>query len=403
MGDHVDEQKGNDDESQSPATAATVLGEERLGQVLRAIFDPNDSTFQRLECPQPEGEGLAARYESLKATTTTTDSSPDADAIKYFFALDLTQCVDLLPRLLGSVVEAIRFLGPENCALSIVEGNSDDGTPEVLEAITKEVEALGTEYFFQTSDVNPKANQGNTGGRIVGLAQLRNLALQPMLDDARRYTSPNTTVIFLNDVAICMEDILELVYQRSALGADMTCAMDWTYVGPNPTFYDVWISRTITGESFFDIPEDKSWNFAWNLFWNDSETRKRFNAHLPFQVFSCWNGATAFTAEPIVSKEVKFRSSNTGECFQGEPELLCKDLWYKGHGKIAVVPSVNLEYTDDRGKDIKALKGYTSKWVGLEQDEKSRIDWQLQPPAQVKCMEVLEMHDWRPWNETLER
>lgn len=67
------------------------------------------------------------------------------------------------------------------------------------------------------------------------------------------------------------------------------------------------------------------------------------------------------------------------------------------------MPSVNLEYTDDRGKDIKALKGYTSKWVGFEQDHKSHIDWQLQPPDQVKCMEVLEMSDWRPWNETLER
>lgn len=141
--------------------------------MIRAIFDPSDSTFQRLECPKPEG---LARYEPLKEITNTdTTSSSSEDAIKFFFALDLTQCVDLLPRLLGSVVETIRFLGPENCALSI---NSDDGTPEVLEAIASEVEALGVEYFFQTSNINPKS-----GGRIVGLAQLRNLALQPMLDD----------------------------------------------------------------------------------------------------------------------------------------------------------------------------------------------------------------------------
>lgn len=246
-----DDAVGNTDAgSQSPA--AKILGEERLGQVVRAIFNPKDSTFQRLECPQPKG---LARYEPLKTTTAGTHSSPEA--VKFFFALDLTQCVDLLPRLLGSVVETVRFLGPENCAISIVEGNSDDGTPEVLDAIAHEVEALGTEYFFQTSNIDPKAE-----ARIVSLAQLRNLALQPMLDDTRRYTSPNTTVVFLNDVAICMEDILELVYQRSLLGADMTCAMDWTYVGANPTFYDVWISRTITGESFFNIPGDRSWDFV---------------------------------------------------------------------------------------------------------------------------------------------
>lgn len=177
-------------------------------------------------------------------------------SIKYFFALDLTQVVELLPRLLGSIVETIRFLGPEICALSIVEGNSNDGTNEVLEAIRPEIEALGTEYFFQSSDVNPK-----DGERIFSLAKLRNLALQPLLDDARRY-SAQSTVVFLNDVAICMEDILELVYQRSLLGADMTCAMDWTYVGRDPTFYDVWISRTLKGESFFRIPEDRSWDYV---------------------------------------------------------------------------------------------------------------------------------------------
>ncbi|KUI61197.1 Alpha-1,3-mannosyltransferase CMT1 [Cytospora mali] len=337
---------------------------------------------------------LLARYETLKAPA---DITTDSDSIKYFFALDLTQVVELLPRLLGSIVETIRFLGPENCALSIVEGNSDDGTPEVLAAIRPEIEALGTEYFFQSSDVNPKEGEGQ---RIVSLAKLRNLALQPLLDDARRY-SADSTVVFLNDVAICMEDILELVYQRSFLGADMTCAMDWTYVGRDPTFYDIWISRTMTGESFFKIPEDGSWDYAWNLFWEDNDTKSRYSAHLPFQVFSCWNGAVTFTAELILNREVLFRSNKPGECFQGEPELFCKDMWYKGWNKIAVVPSVNLEYTDDRGKDLKALKGYTSSWVGPEQDEKSKIDWNPNPPDQVKCMEVLERPEWRPWNETL--
>jgi alpha-1,3-mannosyltransferase len=36
-----------------------------------------------------------------------------------------------------------------------------------------------------------------------------------------------------------MEDILEIIHQRKALGAYQTCAMDWTYVGEHPTFYEV--------------------------------------------------------------------------------------------------------------------------------------------------------------------
>lgn len=251
-----------DAEVEVPVETPKVLSDVALSEQVRAIFDPADRTFQRLECPVPTA-GLA-RFEILKSPLgTTTDiagttTGLDSDSIKYFFALDLTQVVDLLPRLLGSIIEAIRFLGPENCALSIVEGNSDDGTPEVLEAIRPEIEALGTEYYLQSSNVNPKEGEGQ---RIIGLAKLRNLALQPMLDDARRY-SEQSTVIFLNDVAICMEDILELVYQRSFLGADMTCAMDWTYVGRDPTFYDVWVSRTMSGESFFRIPEDRSWDYV---------------------------------------------------------------------------------------------------------------------------------------------
>lgn len=64
-----------------------------------------------------------------------------------------------------------------------------------------------------------------------------------------------------------------------------------------------------------------------------------------------------FTAEPFLINEVAFRRNNPGECYQGEPELLCKDLWYEGCGKIAVVPSVNLEYTDERSMNVKAAKG----------------------------------------------
>lgn len=240
-----------------------MLGKERLAEFVQAVFDPADQTFQRLECPEPSEAGLA-RYQTLKPPARARPGPPAraSKPVSFFFALDLTQCVDLLPRLLGSIVEAIRFLGPEHCVLSIVEGVSGDGTPEVLGAIAPKLRALGAEYFLQTSSVDSKATGQHVGSeRIVRLAQLRNQALQPMLDNARRYDA-STTVIFLNDVAACMEDILELVYQKALLGADMTCAMDWIFVGNTPIFYDVWISRTITGRSFFKIPDTGSWDYV---------------------------------------------------------------------------------------------------------------------------------------------
>jgi alpha-1,3-mannosyltransferase len=52
-----------------------------------------------------------------------------------------------------------------------------------------------------------------------GYAKLRNLAVRDLVLRPERY-DPNTTVVFSNDVALCMEDVLELIHQRTLQGAD---------------------------------------------------------------------------------------------------------------------------------------------------------------------------------------
>ncbi|KAL0942163.1 alpha-mannosyltransferase cmt1 [Colletotrichum truncatum] len=353
---------------------------------INAILDPEDKNFPRLDCPRLDVE----RYQYLKPTSKLKKP-------KFFIALNIRQKADLLPRLMGSIVETLHFFGPENCVLSIVEGNSNDGTYEILKELASEIEKLGTKYHFDRSDLDPGA-----GDRIKKLAELRNMAIAPLVNDPQKYAS-DTTVLFLNDVAICLEDILELAHQRLYLSADMTCGFDWTYVGPDPTFYDVWISRTIAGDSFFEIPPDGNWNSAWNIFWNEETSRRRFFDHKPIQVFSCWNGAVAMTARPLLDQIVRFRAPTQSECFQGEPQLFCKDLWYNGFGKIAVIPSVNLEYSDDAGRKIKASKGYTSQWVGGEDKiEDFKLDWKVDPPEKVKCIPSYDKQTFEPWNQGLE-
>ncbi|KAM0234497.1 hypothetical protein ACHAPO_006386 [Fusarium lateritium] len=297
---------------------------------------------------------------------------------------------------MGSIVETIKYLGPERCALSIVEGNSPDGTADVLVALHPFLEELGIRYFYNNSVINP-----SKGPRIRKLAQLRNLALEPLFKE-KVPASDETTVLFINDVAACPDDLLELVHQKRNLNADMTCAMDFTYAGPDPTFYDVWVARTLAGDTFFPIPEDGSWDNAWDLFRGNREARMAYDAHLPFQVFACWNGATAFTAAPILHG-LRFRDPKKDECFQGEPQLFCKDLWHKGYRKIAVVPSVSLEYTDARGQDIKKLKGFTNEVVQHMDESKANIDWQYEPPEKVKCMPSFDRQTWLPWDESLKR
>ncbi|RDW66602.1 hypothetical protein BP5796_09351 [Coleophoma crateriformis] len=352
---------------------------------------PKDASFPRLDCPVRNSE----RYTYLRLNSTVETSSTRRP--KYFFALDLHQCVNILPRLLGSIVETMQVLGPENCVLSIVEGRSTDGTYKVLKLLRVEIDKIGATYILTGSELNP-----SVGDRIKSLAKLRNQAVKPLMEHPEQF-SPETTVVFLNDVSICMEDILELVHERVYQNADMTCGLDWTFVGQDPTFYDVWIARGMTGDTFFDIPEDGNWNSAWNLFWNDAQAAQKVRAHRPFQVFACWNGAVAFTAKPLLEHKVRFRHPSEQECFQGEPQLFCKDIWYTGFGKITVIPAISLEYTDAGARRIKDLKGYTSNWVGHEPDGETeeKIEWENNPPALVKCMPSYSSQSWLPWNETL--
>ena len=87
------------------------LDEQRVKNVepyLKAIMDPKDKKFPRLRCPRPMKE----RYEILRRRrnfATRWDTPPR----QWYFALNLYQCAHVLPRLMASVVEAIRFLRPE--------------------------------------------------------------------------------------------------------------------------------------------------------------------------------------------------------------------------------------------------------------------------------------------------
>ncbi len=76
----------------------------------------------------------------------------------------------------------IRLLGPSNCALSIVEGRSRDGTYEILKTLgpTLSQDLPDLLYYFTTNAVDPK---GGTENRIVALAALRDQALSPMYNN----------------------------------------------------------------------------------------------------------------------------------------------------------------------------------------------------------------------------
>jgi alpha-1,3-mannosyltransferase len=189
-----------------------ILSHEAVQSQLHAILDGDAlGLHSRLECPVPD----SSRYHYLRVSEES-----NRDAIRYFVALSLRECLPLLPTLLGGIIETIRFLGPKHCALSIVEGNSPDGTAEVLAALQENLGDWTNTHFILNNSINPLEKD-----RFPTLAKLRNMALAPVFKNPDRYL--NATILFINDVAICAEDPLELFHQRVLQEADMTCAMDW--------------------------------------------------------------------------------------------------------------------------------------------------------------------------------
>lgn len=359
----------------------------KVQEHLQSILNSSVEGVPRLDC-QPFN---TKRYSGLGRLPTSTKKR------RYIFAMDLYQSAHVIPQLLGSVVDVIRLLGPEFCVVSIVEGRSTDGTFEILKSLGSEMEKLGVAYYLSCNEYNPN---GEGMDRISTLAELRNQALRPLIQQPGFFDF-TTTIIFLNDIAPCAEDILELIHQRILLKADMTCAMDWVNLDDGGTFYDAWIGRQINGDLFFEVPQSTSWDFSKNLFWNHEESRVRYLLGNPVQVFSCWNGAVAITAKPFLEGQIQFRTEREGECHLGEPVHLAKDLWRLGYGKIAVLPSVNVGYNVDDSAGAKKSHGSVSLWTEKESPQANKILWLEKPPGQIKCLGSWDRPSWEPWDPTV--
>lgn len=358
-----------------------ALSAHEVTTYLEEIMGEGNGSMWRVQC----STSIAARYDSLQATTESDGR------IQYLFALDLYQATLVLPSLLGSIVQTIRFLGPKRCAVSFVEGRSTDGTYQILTALKDELERLGALFYMSTSDVSP---QDGKQDRMEGLAFLRNLALAPLIMDKAKY-SPDAQVVFLNDVHLCPHDVLELLYQQKMQHATMTCGMDWSHGGA--IFYDMYVARSIVGETFWQIAQDGGWQFTANLFWADRQTRAKYIHHQPFQIYACWNGGAVISARPIMDRLIHFRRNVQDECYMGEPTLFAKDLWRLGLGRIQVVPTVNVGY-DNRTEEARDMRGRVEDTLNMTSGDLQTelVEWQESPPSLVKCMPQFHEPYWVP-------
>jgi alpha-1,3-mannosyltransferase len=160
-------------------------------------------------------------------------------------------------------------------------------------------------------------------GRIEQLSKFRNFATQPMFWDTFK---PFDKLLFINDVYLCMDDVLELMHETGVQSSDMSCGFDYFREGHDSVrFYDVWVSRSLSGNM---IGETK-------MFAKDPASRVQYEKGHSLQAYSCWNGMALMNTKPFYENNVRFRRSDKtekDECEASECKLIAKDFWLLGYG-----------------------------------------------------------------------
>ncbi|WWC92529.1 uncharacterized protein L201_007488 [Kwoniella dendrophila CBS 6074] len=283
------------------------------------------------------------------------------------------------------------FLGPESLVFSLIEGDSADGSGEIISyAMRAHLLNIGVPpENINIKTFAPKFDWEQIH-RIEQLAKMRNEGMKPFYDTLPSGLSPDgnpwTGIVYYNDVYLSATHFLELMHQHFKQDADMTCG--WDHAGK--WFYDGWVGRDMSGDLYTPFPvKEEDQNLPQKLFPSSPPTLSRYNQMLPFQVFAGWNGITVLNPQPFYAPyNVRFRrgkprTEKFWECQASESSFISWDFWKYGFSRIQVVPGVHATY----GKEDAMLRGWV-EWPnpgnGLSED----IDWQDEPPSKVRC------HDW---------
>ncbi|BGP49713.1 hypothetical protein JCM10450v2_005618 [Rhodotorula kratochvilovae] len=319
--------------------------------------------------------------------------------LTYFVAINLYDSSAVLPSLIRALYSLVSSLGPSRFHISIYENGSKDDTPVQLFLLAKLLKQLGAGYTIVS---DPKRRAGwPEGKRIEGLANLRNLVLQPL------YDAPAGTwdrVLFLNDVHLCEAELLEILLQHEVQDADMSCGMDFKelripeFEGNYPLlFYDVWVSRDMQGLPFYEIKQPSGeWTLPSRIM-PQSDSRFRYDSLLPTQVYSCFNGVTVLDASLFAAPHsLRFRPEPSGTDEHSECFLLCSDIW-------KALSPLRLDGTPNklgRGARIqivpRASVGYRVAEYEKARKDRNTTAFEVEG-AERRAQNALEMVEWERW------
>eukprot|EP00842_Homolaphlyctis_polyrhiza_P004159 jgi/Hompol1/4744/HPOL_000501-RA len=237
------------------------------------------------------------------------------------------------------VLRLVDFIGKDRVYVSIYENGSTD--KPLLRVLGEFLLAYDIRHTMVLSD---SVSDFTNSNRISLLAKYRNLAIDPLFGLADHYDR----IVFINDVFHCLDDTLELLYQTELQDTDITCGFDYEKPG---WLYDTWVMRTISGNQVRDFDYQ-------GFFVYDPPSRARYELGLPVQGYSCWNGISVLNSEPFYKHAVRFRQGDIagGECAASECQLIAKDFWSHGYGRVLMVPQAKVVYDLKHHAQVRADK-----------------------------------------------
>ncbi|KAF5371766.1 hypothetical protein D9758_003584 [Tetrapyrgos nigripes] len=348
------------------------------------LFSSSSNTSYSPLNPPPSVYTSFLSQDSDSLTPSNNGRGPH----KYFFAINLYNSFDIIPDLFSTLFRVSSILGYPNVFVSIYENGSTDQTKALLRIYDALTRAVGLRVTIRTSS----RTRGAFNHRIEYLAEVRNAAFVPLHELRETQGEYFDTIVFMNDILPCVDDLLELIYQSRLNSAGITCAADYMYHSElgQPVFYDNWVARDINGTALENAPFEGIFHHG--------PSQSRFQTHLPVQVQSCWNGIAVLDPAPFYefrptreggSGPVKFRMARIvdGECSASECSLICNDYWEKGYGRILMIPRVKLAYDSHTStspkkvyetlhpqrRNLTSIRGY-AKIGGLTDTENPKTD-----------------------------
>lgn len=168
-----------------------------------------------------------ARSHISKRSTRSDMVRRDLQAAqhKYFFAINLYNSFDVIPDIFATLFRTASVLGYHNVFVSIYENGSNDQTKALLRIFDALARTVGLRIIIRTS----MRTRGQFNHRIEYLAEVRNAAMVPLHELRDNENEVFDSIVFMNDILPCVDDLLELIWQSRKQNAGITCAADYMY------------------------------------------------------------------------------------------------------------------------------------------------------------------------------